>query len=126
MTKVIIGKDCGNSPKNQFLQKLSVAFTEVDADYLLDIIAEEIRWNIIGEKIIQGKADFTKALVQLKKCEVEELTILHALSHGKVGSVHGTKKMNYGELIAYCDVYEFTGAKFSKLNEITSFVVQSK
>ena len=109
MTKVIIGKDCGNSPKNQFLQKLSVAFTEVDADFLLDIIAEEIRWNIIGEKIVQGKADFIEAFDQLKKCEIEELTILHALSHGKVGVTHGTKKMSYGELIAYCDVYEFTG-----------------
>ena len=126
MTHIIVSKDCGNSPKNILIQKLSIAFAEVDTNYLLNVIADDIRWNIIGEKLIQGKNDFTEALVALEKCEVKQLSVLHALSHGKVGAVDGRKKMCNGKIFAYCDVYEFTGAKYTRVEEITSFVVEVK
>jgi hypothetical protein len=70
MVKVIISKDCGNPPKNQFHPKLSIAFTQVNTDYLHGVISDDISWNIIGEKLVKGKAEFTEALVQLNKHEV--------------------------------------------------------
>jgi hypothetical protein len=52
--------------------------------------------------------------------------ILHALSHGRVGAVDGRKKMSYGGVISYCDIYEFTGANFTKVKEITSYKMELK
>lgn len=126
MTDIIINKDCGNSPKNLLLQKMTIAFAEANADFILGIAAEDIYWYIIGEKVVPGKASFTEALVELKTGEVEELTILHAISHGKVGAVHGRKKMNDGRVLAFCDIYEFTGASFTSVKEISSFQVELK
>jgi hypothetical protein len=126
MTNIIINKDCGNSPKNLLLQKMTIAFAEANADFVLGIAAEDIYWHIIGEKIVLGKASFTEALVELKTGEVEELTILHAISHGKVGAVHGRKKMSDGRVFAFCDVYEFKGASFTSVKEISSFLVELK
>ena len=124
MTDIIISKDCNNSPKNLLLQKMTIAFAEANVDFILGIAAEDIYWHIIGEKIVHGKANFTAATVKLKTGEVEQLTILHALSHGKVGAVNGRKKMSDGRVLAFCDVYEFTGASFTSVKEITSYLVE--
>jgi hypothetical protein len=126
MTEIIISNDCGNSPKNLLLQTITIALAEGDIDYILGIAAEDIQWHIIGEKTVQGKTSYTEALVKLKTGEVEELTILHAFSHGKVGAVHGRKKMSDGRVFAFCDVYEFTGASFTSVKEISSFLVELK
>lgn len=124
MLKIVIDKDCGNSPKNLLLQKMTIALAEGDIDYILGIVAEDIHWQIIGDKTIQGKASYAEALVEMKKNEVEKLTILHAFSHGKVGVVNGRKIMSDGSVIAFCDVYEYTGANFTRIKEITSYLVE--
>jgi hypothetical protein len=115
MTDIIISKDCNNSPKNLLLQKMTIAFAEANADFILNIAAEDIYWHIIGEKIIHGKASFTEPSVKSKTGDVEQLIILHNISHGKVGAVNGRKKMSDGRLFAFCDVYEFTGASFTSV-----------
>lgn len=66
MTRVIVGKDCGNSPKNIFLQKLTIALAKRDSILVLSSLTDDILWNILGDKLIEGKDDFTKALERLK------------------------------------------------------------
>ena len=66
MTKVIIGEDCGNSPKNIFVQDLTVAFVKGDSRYLLKNVTDDVRWEIPGEQIIQGKDGIAKVLEERK------------------------------------------------------------
>ncbi|HSL46647.1 MAG TPA: hypothetical protein VK897_24645 [Anaerolineales bacterium] len=61
MTKVIIGKDCGNSPKNIILQKLATAFAKGDSRLIQKSVTDEIRWNIVGDTVIQGKDSLAQA-----------------------------------------------------------------
>ncbi|MBN2117999.1 MAG: hypothetical protein JW730_15585, partial [Anaerolineales bacterium] len=35
MTKIIVSEDCGNSPKNIFIEKMTAAFAKRDAKFLL-------------------------------------------------------------------------------------------
>ena len=125
MTRVIVGKDCGNSPKNLFLQQLTIAFAQGGTGFILSSVAEDIRWNLVGERLVQGKADFAQALEQAAKAQVAELTIDHVVTHGKAGAVNGTLTMENGETRAFCDVYEFTGAKGTIVSEITSYVIET-
>lgn len=123
MTEVITSEDCGNSPKNIFLQDLTIAFAKGDSKLLLDKVTDDIRWDRIGEKLIEGKDDFAKALEKLKKDEATQLTVHHVATHGKVGAVNGTKKLKSGKTYAFCDVYEFSNTKAVAVEEITSYVI---
>jgi len=123
---VNINKDCGNSPKNLLLQRMTVAFAEGDVDTILEVVAEDFCWNKIGEKLIQGKINLIKELAHFNLTNVEELTILHALTHGKAGAVDGRIKYTNGKMAAFCDVYEFTSAKGTRVKEIISFVIELK
>lgn len=125
MTKVIVSEDCGNSPKNIFAQDLSIAITKGDSKFLLDKVTDDIRWNRVGNKLIQGKNDFAKALEQMKKEKAIQLTVHHVATHGKAGAVNGTGKLKNGKTYAFCDVYEFSSAKAVEVREITSYVIET-
>jgi SnoaL-like protein len=124
MTRVIFSEDCGNSPKNIFLTKLTTAFAKGDSKFILGSVTDDIRWNIVGDKVIEGKDRFAEALKQMKGDTAVALTIDHVTTHGKAGAVNGTTKLKNGKTHAFCDVYEFNNAKGTGVKEITSYVIE--
>ena len=126
MTKVIVGEDCGNSPKNIFLQKLTVALAKGNSKFILGSVTDDISWNIVGNALFQGKDDFAEALERMKKDKVAELTIHHIATHGKSGFVNGTTKLKNGKTYTFCDVYEFSNTKGAAVKEIASYVIEIK
>jgi hypothetical protein len=62
MTKIIESGDCGNSPKNRFAQNLSIAIARRDSAYLLEVATDDVFWNIIGRKLIEGKEALAQKL----------------------------------------------------------------
>lgn len=120
MTRVIIGEDCGNSPKNIFIQDLTIAFARRDIKTIHGSVTEDIRWNLVGDYLIEGKDSFAAALEQMDE-NVLELTVHHIATHGKTGAVDGTVKLKSGGTRAFCDVYEFNGAKGTAVKAITSY-----
>jgi hypothetical protein len=126
MTRVIVSEDCGNSPKNIRLEQLTIAFAKVDSKFILDKVTDNVCWNIIGGRTIQGKDDFAKALEHRKDASAVELTVLHIATHGKAGAVNGTTKLKNGKTYGFCDMYEFGDAKGSSVKEITSYLIEIK
>lgn len=124
MMRVIIGEDCGNSPKNIFVQELTIALASGDLKSALNSVTDDIRWNIVGDKVIQGKDLFAKALEAKKKDKAVELTIHHVATHGKAGAVNGTTKFKNKNTQAFCYVYEFRDTKGSSVKEITSYGIE--
>ena len=122
MTMVIASEECGNSPKNIFAQELTIAFARVDSKFLLESVTDNIRWNNIGGKIIEGKEGFAKALKQSKKAT--ELIVHHVSTHGRSGLVNGILKLADHRKIAFCHVYEFGNTKGIDVNEITSYMIE--
>ena len=126
MTKVIVGEDCGNSPKNIFLKELTAAFAKGDSKYILAHVTDDIRWNIVGDGSIDGKDGFADALKQMKNTKVKTVTFHHIATHGKSGFVNGTTRWENGKTSTFCDVYEFSNTKGSAVKEITSYVIELK
>jgi hypothetical protein len=123
MTKIIVREDCGNSPKNILVQQITIAIAKRDLKFIHDSVAGDIHWNIVGDRLIDGKEDLTEFLKQLKNDRVASLTIHHVASHGKAGAVDGIQKLQYGEMLAFCNVYEFGNTKGTLVSEITSYVI---
>ncbi|MCX7749296.1 MAG: hypothetical protein N2645_20750 [Clostridia bacterium] len=75
MPEVIVGADCGNSPKKLFLKQFNIAFAEGNAAFIIESVSDDITWNIIGDKLIKGKNDFAQALDNMKKDKIDKLVI---------------------------------------------------
>lgn len=124
MTTIIVSEDCGNSPKNIFLQNLTIAFAKGDKKSVLGSVTNDIRWHVVGERLVEGKEVFAEALDKIGNDRVEKLTIQHVVSHGKAGAVNGILKLKNGKTVAFCEVYEFSGAKGASVREITLYAIE--
>jgi hypothetical protein len=124
MTEIIRSSDCGNSPKNKFVEDLEVAFAQRDTDFLLDSVANDIHWNIVGETPIRGKVALKEAIQSVQQdCRVTQITINHVVTHGKVGAVNGIIKRKNDRTYEFCSVYEFSSAKGTNVRDITSYII---
>lgn len=126
MTRVITSEDCGNSPKNILVQDLTIALAKRDSKVILDSVTDNVHWNIVGDKRIEGKDNFAKALEKIKNEKVVQLTVHHVATHGKAGAVNGTLKLRNGKTNAFCDIYEFNNTKGMVVKEITSYIIETK
>jgi predicted site-specific integrase-resolvase len=124
MTKIIKSDDCGNSPKNLLVESISIALALGDGESLSGSVTDDIRWNMIGSVLLQGRKSFSERFKQVKNDKVTEIVIQHVATHGKSGAVNGTKKLKSGKTYAFRDVYEFSGAKGTSAHEITSYVIE--
>ena len=124
MAEIIRSTDCGNSPKNRFVEDLEAAFARRDTGFLLDSVANDIHWNIVGETPIRGKDGLEQAIKSIPQdCEVTEITINHVVTHGKVGAVNGIIKRKNGRTCEFCSVYEFSNTKGTNVRDITSYII---
>ena len=87
-------------------------------------VTDDVRWNIVGDKLIEGKDKIAAILEQMKNDEAAELTIHHIATHGKAGAANGTMKFKNGKTVAYCNVYEFSNTKGTSVKEITSYEIE--
>ncbi|MFT3895875.1 MAG: nuclear transport factor 2 family protein [Anaerolineales bacterium] len=126
MSKIIIGKDCGNSPKNILLKDMVVALIKGDTKFFLATVTDDIRWDIIGTPLLEGKEDVAKALERMKGSKDTTLTIKHISTHGKSGAVDGTIILGNEKTLAFCDVFEFSSSTGKGIKEITSYVIERK
>jgi len=121
--KVNFLADCGNSPKNIFVRDFSVALASGDLEHIQDRISDDIHWILPGEGEYKGKTDFLHRLKQERNTNVSEIEIFHAFTHGKAGAVDGLKRLAEGDLLAFCDMYEFSSAKGEKISKITTYKI---
>ncbi|MCF8259869.1 MAG: hypothetical protein K9J12_03790 [Melioribacteraceae bacterium] len=107
----------------EFLKEFNIAFAKRDVAFITDSVTDDINWNIIGDKKIEGKEMFTVELEKMKSEKVSELVLEQILSHGKEGAVNGIMKMQDGKNYAFSDFYVFQGAKGTKIKSMTSYVI---
>lgn len=124
MTKITLKTDCGNSPKREFLKNFNVAFGSGDTKFLIDNVTDDVVWEMVGDKIIEGKESYSKAIHKMADSEVAECVIEKVITHGKEGAVNGMMKMANGKGYAFSDVYEFKNVKATEIKKITSYVIE--
>ena len=124
MTRIISSPNCGNSPKMEFLKDFNIAFAKGNVEFIVDSVTDDVIWNIIGDKKLDGKKTFEEELEKMKSEKSTELIIDQILSHVKEGAANGIIKMQNGKKYAFSDFYKFKGAKGAKIKSITSYVIE--
>lgn len=125
MPDIVVSAGCGNSPKNLLLKKLNIAFAKGQVNVWLKSVTDDIVWNILGDKRIEGKAALRVVLEEMKETKVQRLIIHNIISHGKAGAVNGEITLASGQAFSFCDVYQFSNAKGQSIQSITSYVMTS-
>ena len=123
MTKINIQTDCNNSPKKQFLKEFNIAFARGHIDFLLKHVDETIQWNIYGDKQIEGKDRFEKAIMEMKDYIVDKMDVFTIITHGAEAAVNGQIKTN-GKIHAFCDIYQFKSAGSKIITKLHSYVIK--
>jgi hypothetical protein len=123
MTKIVSSPNCGNSPKMEFLKEFNIAFANGNVEFIIESVTDEIIWNIIGDRKIEGKEKFSEELEKMKSEKATEIIIDQIVSHGKEGASNGIMKMQNGKKYAFSDFYKFKGVKGVKIKSITSYVI---
>ncbi len=115
--------------KENFIQELNQAFAKGDIPFILDCMAEDIEWEMIGGNTSRGKAQIEKEMTSMKDFEMLEMKVDKVITHGKSASANGHFRMKEnGEEKAYgfCDIYEFNGFKEAKISKMISYVIPLK
>lgn len=125
MTKIIRSQDCGNSPKNQFLEDVEIAIAKNDIEFLLNIVTADIHWQNVGQKPVIGQEALAETLKgDYLSSEVEELTVDHVVTHGRAGSANGVRKYKDGKTYGFCTVYEFGNAKGTTIRKVMHYAIE--
>jgi hypothetical protein len=98
--KITRSGECGNSPKNAFVE---------------DFIIALIRGDDLADKLTGGAA-----LPEVGLGEVTALKVVHAISHGKVGA--GNAEATVGDaVVAFAVVLEFANSKGDKVRAVSFY-----
>lgn len=121
--KIVCAEDCGNAPKKTLLRDFNIAFARCDIDFILEHTTPDIIWQIVGDRIIRGQAQFADVLRQLQNNKATEIRLHNIITHGTTASANGI--LIFGEKrCAFCDVYRFnSAAKSGKIKTITSYAI---
>lgn len=126
MFEVNFPAGCDNAPKQRFLKDMSIAFAKGDLPFVLERLADDFRWELVGEQVIEGKASFAEALELMFENTASKLELYSIITHGKEGAINGICYMNNGKKYGFCDVYEFKGAKEQLVKAIRTYVLELK
>jgi hypothetical protein len=117
--------DCRNSPKNRFIEDLTIALTMQDIEGVSSSISEQVQWKVVGRYIARGRQEFIEALPQSSSRGASALQIGRVVSHGRAGAVNGTIELINEEVREFCHVFEFTNAKGTSVERVTSYIIGS-
>lgn len=117
MTEIQGSKDCGNSPKNKFVQDVAISLEtgEIDSECL----SEDAVWHGVKNKPIEGIKAIGDQLAD--KAKPAAIVIEHAISHGKVGAASGEATLANGHTRRFSHIFEFTNTKANCVAAIKSY-----
>jgi hypothetical protein len=125
MTRIIRSADCGNSPKNAFVERLTIGIATRDAELVRDCVTDQAEWTTVGGDRRVGKMQIEAALNDANAGDIASVRIDRVVSHGKAGAANGTIEYRRARTVGFCYVYEFASAKGSSVARIVSYVVDA-
>ncbi|WBU64066.1 hypothetical protein [Paracoccus aerodenitrificans] len=109
--------DCGNSPKNRLAQDIAIGLENGDLD--AELLADDVIWRTASGAVIKGAAAVVAAV--RKADRPSDITVDHAISHGKVGAANGITGLSGGKMRGFAHMIGFTSTSAKKIEAISSY-----
>lgn len=115
--------------KEEFIRDFNQAFSKNDLDFILNNMTEDVQWNFVGEKPMEGKEAVKEFMEPMKEMETLEMELIQIITNGQTAAASGRMKVKEpsGEIknFGFADFYEFSGLKNPKISKMTSYVVEN-
>ncbi len=109
--------------QTELTKKISEAFAKGDFAFVSEYLADDIRWNILGESPILGKEGVLEVSKMQQLQSYPVITIINIICEGNfvviesIGKATTKEGKPYNQ--TYCEVFRFDG---EKLKEITTYL----
>jgi len=123
---IVSPEDCGNAPKKRILKDFIIACAKKDIDFITEFTSKNIEWNIVSDKVVQGRENFVHLLENKLTNRIIEIELLNNITHGHTAAVNGTVKFEDNSIISFCNVYRFVSPGKNTIKEITSYVIKNE
>ncbi|MBL4918676.1 hypothetical protein [Szabonella alba] len=117
MTEINLGQDCGNSPKNRFVQTLAIAMET--GQMTPDDLRDDVTWHRPSAQPVSGRDEVLEELS--RRDAPASLCVEHAISHGRTGAACGVTVLKNGDRRHFSHFFEFTNTKASRVAAIKSY-----
>lgn len=108
------------------LQKANAAITKGDNEAFLSYCTEDIKWEFIGDKTLQGK-EAIRQYMAIAYVEPPVFNVENLIAEGEFLTAVGkiSMKNEQGRMVdySYCDVWRFRDGKMA---ELKAFVIEDK
>ncbi len=103
----------------EIVKKINKVFLKGNAETVSAFIDDNIKWNIVGMPVIEGKKEFLETLKELHLENFSSNKIKNIVAEGEFVVVESSGKMagNY-----FCDIYQL---KDEKIQGLTSYIVDT-
>jgi len=109
--------------ENIDIKKVSEEFAKGNLAFISEYLAEDIKWNILGEESVVGKNEVLQVSKMQQLESFPDITIKNIVSEGNFVVIESTGKAitkdgrPYNQ--TYCEIFRFEG---EKLQEITTYL----
>lgn len=124
--KIIVEEDCGNAPNKILLRDFKTAFVNKNLGTISNYVTDDVTWQIMGGKQLEGIDDFKKYLEEMDGTTITELELNHIITNGTSCAVEGVIRREGGMNDSFSEVYKLRGGKNPKIKKMTSYVVELK
>lgn len=114
--------ECGNAPRREVIRDLVLALSNRDADALTPFLADNVAWDVVGQRELAGLDEVVTWLGGLE--ELSEVRFRTILTHGREGGVDGTVTTTGGRSFGFAHVFGFVNtAKTAKIKLVRTYLV---
>lgn len=111
----------------EIVQKVNASFADNKPEVFLDACADDVNWQMIGDKSYKGKGAIEEFMKSMDGMEPPKFTVDNVIADGDFVTSYGdmTMKDENGKenAYSYCDIYRF---RDGKIIELRSFVIKHK
>jgi len=112
--------------KKQIVEVVNRSFEDRNIDAFLEFCTDDVKWTVVGEKSVIGKAAIREWLSQSEGCDPPQFTVITLIAEDDIAICNGdmTMKETNGPESRYgfCDVYRFSDGRIA---ELTTYIVQT-
>ncbi|QQK74866.1 nuclear transport factor 2 family protein [Salicibibacter cibarius] len=110
----------------KLFQKMNNAFATGDVGLIIENVAENIQWNMVGNSQVEGKRAVMEMMEPMRGVVAEEYVTKNIITGGNAGVIEGTMlmPMENGEkkTYAFCDIYKLD--QDGKIEELTAYLIE--
>ncbi|MDN6412039.1 MAG: hypothetical protein L0K07_11830 [Yaniella sp.] len=123
LTVVDIPEHCGNAPRKLVIRDFLVAFYSHAVDDVVEMLKDDVRWEVGGSKVLSGTAEVREWL--LAAPGAVELKLHTVITHGTDCGADGVAEYADSSSSGFNHIILFAGhAKTAKIKEIRSYIIE--